>query len=155
MLQAEAGSETSVGDTFVIVPPYFIGVELLFGSPSSAYITPYPELNNITFVDILQETICLYNFSTCPANWGQFKLSDVMQLVTNGSYISSLLGNWQGRVVWPPGRAVTQTVPGAPLRTVNMGVGGLYDLCLAGKYLVVLCACSLHAFLFCEQFHAL
>ena len=133
LLQSASDSEFRVGQTFIILPPSFMGLKLTFGAPGRPYYIDDPQFENMTFVDISFERVCLLSGSTCPI-WSTLKMSDVVALIPKGSSVQGggFLGIWYADVVFPPGQVITQANSSAPYMVNNMGAKKSFDFCLGG-----------------------
>ena len=133
LLQSVARSEVSVGEQFIILPPFFVGVNLTFGRPIWPIYVDHPHYANITFVDVIVEGMCITSAFICP-NWSDLKMFDLVSLLTLDSGVSGGGTNspWAGNVSFTPGRIVTQANSSAPYAVHNMGASHAYDFCLGG-----------------------
>ncbi|XP_065175512.1 uncharacterized protein LOC135805410 isoform X2 [Sycon ciliatum] len=136
LLQSTPNSEVTVGHQFVVIPPHFVGIDVLNATSRSDFIyIANSSYENITFVNALSSSICIYDNAACP-KWANMRLADLLALMPNGSVISSLVpGRWRGRVIWPPGTVTTQQ-PGSLFDTflsASMGENMTFDYCLSSS----------------------
>ena len=138
LLQSVPSSGTSMQEQYIVLPPHYVGIEVLSGNISEPYHISNLTMETVVFIDVVQEDACLANSSTCP-DWGNLEMPNLILLLPSGTFLAGDDGLWLGKVVWPPGRIVTQGNLSDPFLVRSMGIDNIYDFCLAGQLVVVIC----------------